>query len=369
MNVTITFGTDDVDFSVWSNSDIQNIYALYKLLSKVNEFNVRIVNLGIDIKTIKDEVGFGLNNITFHTWDDVKNNTNLLIESSAKINKRQSGYLKRRNCKIVSYRTDNSYVTDLEDVTFNNLKSSINNGDYYDEIWILPHHQKTNEYYLKEIYNIPVYVLPYLWVDEFMKDYEEFLSGIEKELEYKIHNGPKNITILESNSNILESSIYPILIVNRVYKEFPKLINKVRVLNTFHLNNNSRFLSIVNNLEIAKDERISFENKYATPFILSTVTDLVISHQWENELDNFYFDVFYGKYPLLHNSETLKGYGFYYENFNIETASKKLISFLKNYHLLKDDYANRCNQAIYSYSPNNQANINRYKEKILKLVE
>jgi len=369
MNITITFGTDDKDFSVWSKSDIQNIYALYKLLSKVEEFNVRIVNLGIDIETIKIEVGLGLNNISFHNWNDVKNNTDILIESSAKLNKRQSGYLKRRDCKIVSYRVDNSYITDLEDVTFNNLNSSINNGDYYDEIWILPHHRKTNEHYLKEVYNIPVYILPYIWVDEFMEEYDEFLSGIEKELDYKIHSGPKNITILESNSNILGSSIYPILIVNRVYKEFPNLINKVRVLNTYHLNKNSRFLSIVNNLEIAKNERISFENKYATPFILSTVTDIVISHQWENELDNFYFDVLYGKYPLLHNSETLKGYGFYYDNFNIESASKKIIMFLKNYHLLKDDYANRCTQAIYNYSINNQANINRYKEKIFALLK
>jgi len=368
MNITITFGTNDTNFSVWSNSDFQNIIALYKLLSKIEGFNVRLVNLGIDTKTILNEVGLGIDDLESYTWNEVREDTNLLIESNYKINKRQKNYIKRRGCKIVSYKVDNSYISDLEDIIFDNSKEPIVKNDY-DEIWILQHHKKINDHYLKEIYNTNIYTLPYIWTDEFMKEYEEFLLNSEQELQYKIHDDPKNITILQKNTNITNSSIYPILIANRVYKEFPHLINKVRVLNTYHLNNNNRFLSIVNNLEISKDDRISFENKYANPFILSTVTDIIISHQWGNELDNLYFDIFYGKYPLLHNSEVLKGYGFYYDEFNIDIASKKLITILKNYHLIKNDYNIKCEQALYSYSINNQANINRYKEKIIELMK
>jgi len=368
MNITITFGTDDVNFSVWSNNDYQNVIALYNLLSKVKEFNVKLVNLGIDTTTIKPEIGLAIGDIKHYIWDDIKEDTQLLIESSAKLNKKQKNHLKRRNCKIVSYKVKNPFISDLEDIMFNNSKSPITNNEY-DEIWISPHHQKTNEYYLKEIYNTNIYILPYIWTDVFMKEYEEFLLQNDQELEYKMNSNSRNITILEKNSSITSSSIYPILILNRVYKEFPHLINKVRVLNTYHLHNNKRFLSIINDLEIAKDDKISFENNYANPFILSTVTDIVISHQWQNELDNLHFDIFYGKYPLLHNSETLKGYGFYYDKFNIDDASKKLITILNKYHLIKKDYNTKCDQAIYNYSSNNQANINRYKEKIFKLMQ
>jgi len=368
MNITITFGTNDVDFSVWSNSDIQNIYALYKLLSEVKEYNVRLVNLGIDIKTITSEVGIGVNDIKFYSWDDIKEDTDILIETSAKINKRQINYIKRRKCKFISFITYNSYISDLEDVTFNEKNSPINKRDY-DEIWIYPHHKKLNEYYLRELYNTNVYEVPYIWVDEFMEEYKEFLLNTEQQLEYKPHYSKKNITILEPNTNILKSSIYPILIVNKVYKEFPNLINKVRVLNTYHLHKNSKFLSIIGDLEISNDNKISFENNYSTPFILSTVTDIVISHQWQDELNNLYFDIFYGKYPLLHNSETLKGYGFYYNDFNIDEASKKLITILNKFHLISEDYNNKCHQITYSYSPNNQAIINKYKERIFNLMK
>ena len=368
MNITITFGTDDINFSVWTNSDYQNIIALYDLLSKVIEFNVRLVNLGINTTTVKPEVGLGINDIKHYTWDDVKEDTQLLIESNSKLNTQQTNYLKTKRCKIVSYKSGNSYISDLEDITFDNNKSKIINNNY-DEIWILPHNQKLDEIYLKELYNTNVYTLPYIWSYKFIKEYEEFLINTEQELKYKIHDKSKNITILETNNSITNSSIFPILIINKVYKEYPSLINKVRVLNTEHLYSNNRYLTFVNNLDIFKDKKISFEKKHSTPFILSTVTDVVISHQWENELNNLYFDIFYGKYPLLHNSESLKGYGFYYDKFNIEEASKKLIVILNKYHLIKKDYNTKCEQVIYAYSINNQANINKYKDKIFKLMQ
>jgi hypothetical protein len=77
----------------------------------------------------------------------------------------------------------------------------------------------------------------------------------------------------------------------------------------------------------------------------------------------------YSKYPILHNSEILKNYGFYYNGFNIEEASKKLIIILKNFNQLKDNYNNKCDQLIHSYSIDNQANINRFKERILDLIK
>jgi len=367
MNITLTFSTTDLNFKLWGNNNIQNIYALFKLLSNNQNFNVNIVNLGIDIKLIKSEPIISLKKIPLCNWDSIKDSTDLMIDCDGILNIEQINYLKSKNSKLVLYKIKNSYIDDLEDIIFENKKVAISNN-LYDEIWILPHNKKTDESYLKEIYNTNVYELPYLWVHDFMKAYEKHLRENKKTLDYIPHK-TNNITILESNNDITKSSIYPLLIANKVYKDSPELINKIYVINALQLNKNLRFLSIVNKLEIFKDKKLIFEYNVPTPYVLSEVTDIVISHQRENELNKTFFDILYGKYPLLHNSEVLKGYGFYYDGFNIDTASKKLLNVLNNFNKLKENYSKQCEQLIYSYSIINQANMNRYVERIINLIQ
>ena len=40
--------------------------------------------------------------------------------------------------------------------------------------------------------------------------------------------------------------------------------------------------------------------------VLSEQTDIVVSHQQHNELNNLYFDVLHAHYPLIHNSPFFK---------------------------------------------------------------
>jgi len=367
MNITITFSTTDLNFKLWGNNNIQNIYALFKLLNKNEKFNVNLVNLGIDISLIKSEPIISLKKLPFCKWDAIKDSTDLLIDCDGILNKEQINYLKSKNSKLVLYKIKNSYIDDLEDIVFENKKTMISKNSY-DEIWILPHNQKTDEVYLKEIYNTNVYTLPYLWTHDFIKAYEKHFRENKKTLYYTPHK-TNNITIFEPNSDITNTSIYPLIIANKVYKEIPELINKIYVINALQLNKNPRFLSIINNLELFKDKKLIFEYNVPTPYVLSEVTDVVISHQWGNELFNSFFDILYGKYPLLHNSEILKSYGFYYDGFNIDIASKKLISVLNNFSKLKENYSKNCEQLIYSYSTNNQANMNRYVERIINLIQ
>lgn len=367
MNITITFGTNDTNFSIWQNGSVQNTFALARLLKNVKDYNVRIVNLGIPIESIKREVGFDIKDYEFYSWEDVKDNTDLLIESSIKLKKEYTKYLRDKGTKIVLYRTGNAYIIDIEDVLFGNKKTSIID-DEYDEIWTLPHHKKTNYHYLSELYNTKVYILPYIWDDRFIKGYEKHLLSNNSILEYKSHKNPKNITIFEPNLNVVKTSIYPLLIVDSVYKENPELIDKVRVLNSYHMNDNERFLSIVNRLKIFKDEKVTFESRYPTPFVLSRVTDIVVSHQWENELNNLYFDVLYSKYPFLHNSETLKKYGTYYEGFNVKEAKMKLKHMLIHSNHDNKDYKKLCESVIYRYSSDYMNNVHEYKRKIDKLI-
>jgi hypothetical protein len=157
MNITITFSTNDTNFKLWGNNNFQNIYALFKLLNKIKDFNVRLVNLGIDINSIKKEPIISLNKIPFCNWDTIKDSTDLIIDCNGILNNEQIIYLKNNNSKLVLYKIKNSYIDDLEDIIFQNKKIPISKN-LYNEIWILPHNQKIDEPYLKEIYNYNIYI-------------------------------------------------------------------------------------------------------------------------------------------------------------------------------------------------------------------
>ena len=45
--------------------------------------------------------------------------------------------------------------------------------------------------------------------------------------------------------------------------------------------------------------------RYKTPFLLSSRTDVVVAHQWDNELSYTLMDVLHANYPLVHNSPAL----------------------------------------------------------------
>ncbi|AJY63848.1 hypothetical protein B7760_05361 [Burkholderia glumae] len=48
---------------------------------------------------------------------------------------------------------------------------------------------------------------------------------------------------------------------------------------------------LMNYLDIVRDGKASFVGRFDTPPFLADMTDTVVSHQWSNPLDYFYFDV------------------------------------------------------------------------------
>jgi hypothetical protein len=51
----------------------------------------------------------------------------------------------------------------------------------------------------------------------------------------------------------------------------------------------------------------------------------VVTHHWENGLNYLYYEVLYGGYPLIHNSEFLTEYGYYYNAFDADSGADALL--------------------------------------------
>ena len=57
--------------------------------------------------------------------------------------------------------------------------------------------------------------------------------------------------------------------------------------------------------------------------LLGQFVDTVVVHHWENGLNYLYYDVLYGGYPLIHNSEFLKDVGYYFDAFDVQSGASR----------------------------------------------
>nr|WP_316153953.1 DUF2827 family protein [Cupriavidus sp. BIC8F] len=98
----------------------------------------------------------------------------------------------------------------------------------------------------------------------------------------------------------------------RFDRQDPSGIGDIFVTNAIDLKRHEAFERFALRLDIVQAGKASFEARYSTPHFLARFTDVVVTHQWENGLNYLYYDAAYGRYPLVHNSDLLPGFGYQY---------------------------------------------------------
>ena len=108
---------------------------------------------------------------------------------------------------------------------------------------------------------------------------------------------------MEPNNDIVKFCMYPVFIAEEAYRQRPQDIEILQVTNADRLARESKeFIAVMNQLDIVRQHKAVFLGRFDTPQFLSQMTDVVISHQIENALNYFYFDVCWQGYPLVHNA-------------------------------------------------------------------
>jgi uncharacterized protein DUF2827 len=371
MNVAISFGYSDKNTSVWDDDKIQNTLHLYFLLEKLKNINVYLINFGIFVNGLSEQSRFELGGIKLYSWSLIKDRVkfDIFIESGLKLKQDVIGILKNKNTKLILFNSYNKYLMDTEDILFNPNNKEIL-YDNYDEIWTLQNYQKMNKYYLEEVYNTTVYNMPNIWSSHIIDKEIKKLRKEGKKFEYHT-NDKKNIVILQNNNNVNDISIYPLLIIEKSYKKdkdlFKNNIGHILLMNSDFLSSNKKFMSIINKLEIYKDNLVQMKGKYKIPNILSDSTDIIVSHQWDNSLNDYYLNALYGNYPILHNSDILKVNGYYYPDFNIQLASEKLIYIIQKHDKSQNNYFLKSRGIINNYDINNNNIKEVYYKRLLDL--
>ena len=369
MNNKIKIGiTINLDVSPFSNGLQQNIIFLHQLLDSIENVNSYLLSNG-DIQKYKF-----IKESSFISLKEVLNGNNLefdlIILMGITFNQINIDNLKQKNPKIkfVLMQCGNQVSHDIENSIYRNkLKTLIPPIRRLDAIWTLPQHDLNQQYVRNYFKCEKVIEVPYIWNEFFIQHQLKNENINSEDIIFKKIN---NIVILEPNLTYQKNCLIPIFIAEEFERKYPKKIHSCNVIGGKTIKQNEYLISIIMNLDIYKKRNDYIQFHSRKPF-LNAVTNygsIIISHQIQNNLNYLYFDALYLNLPLIHNSERISEFGYFYNNHNITEAALLLEKSLEDHKNNLNYYKLNSEKLFLKHSIKNHINIKTYMEIIESII-
>ena len=350
--------------NLFSNGLRQNAIFFYKLLKNIGKYDVYFIVRNEDVI----ENNF-LNKMNFDyilEKNILTSNFDIIFTFGYLFNPETYLLTRKLGVKHIFYNCGNAYFIDSEHCLFKDTRSLATYQRYnlFDECWNLPHMTNTTHHYLKTLLRCNIVEVSYIWSPEFIENEEH---------KYKKRSENKSIAIFEPNISIMKWAFPAVLICENAYRDtkFTDKIKHIYVTNTetekcevFNKNLND----IVTSLDLKKDNKISIEARYNSLYFMSKYTDIVVSHTWENWLNNLYFDIAWMGWPIVHNGKFCKEVGYYYDEFNYEMGGNVLKDAILNHDENADEYLLRNRLYMQKYLPTNKALKKHYEDLITNFL-
>jgi hypothetical protein len=354
---------------IWSNGALQNTLFLYLLLRQSTRLREVILLNTADART--EDIPEGLTQATgplnVVPLREGLGRIDVLIEAGTKLGFEVVHSVRARGGKAIAYKVGNDYVIDVESAVFNTRPgASLFNGAQFDQVWSIPQHMRTCASYWEVAHRCPVIEVPHLWSPVFFR---QGAAGLAAQPAYRPGRARKRIAIFEPNLDVVKSSHYPLLVCEAAFRRDPEALEHVYVLNTAHLKEHAGFKQFALNLDIVKAGKASFEPRHPTPRFLAQYTDVVVTHQWENELNYLYYEALYGGYPLVHNSAMLGGCGYYYKPFDAGDGASTLLATIRDHDRRLEDYNAKSQELLRQVDIANPDTLARHEAMLLALAE
>ena len=261
--------------------------------------------------------------------------------------------LRKTERKIIYIMLGNTYKIDVQNI-LDDKQEAYGCLYTYDEVWISKHFEYSKDY-LEVRYKSKVYVCPYLW-EPWLLDTFEIKDKIKK-----IDN--ISVGIVEPNINYGKTCLMPISLCEVNEKD----IDDVYVFGSRHLKEKKMLVDFTKKLELFKKKKISFENRIKMTSILTDLCNVIVSTTEDWDLNYVFLECFYYGVPLVHNSEYLKDYGYYYPNLEIK-KSEGIFRKIKN-EFNREKYIEDHKEVLFKYSVNNPVNQAWVKHQISKFIK
>lgn len=327
LRIGVTIGLQSETESLFVNGIKQNALFLAKLL-RASELGHEVWLLNTTAVALTERLPWSLAEFpTFPIMEKIEQ-VDVLIELGGQIDAAQTDIVKRRGARLISYCCGPEYVQNIEAMIFRRpLWDTIFVNRRYDELWIIPQVAETSTAFLQTFRRAPARVAPFVWdpmaIERANADRPD--GGC-----YRPHSGPKRLSVLEPNIDVLKFCLYPILIAEQAFRRRPEAIAFLHVANADRFVHDDReFAGLMRHLDIVQARKASFIGRVDTPHFLADHTDVVISHQWGLPLNYMYLECCWLGYPLIHNASLVADLGSYYPGADVETGARRLIEALE----------------------------------------
>jgi hypothetical protein len=237
----------------------------------------------------------------------------------------------------------------------------------YDAIWVIPQVDPISAHYFQTLRRRPTQVVPFVWDPIFL---EARSQPFVNQGQYRPHSGPRRLSVMEPNHNVVKFCLYPILIIEEAFRKDPDRIALMQVTNAERIAKESpEFITLMLQLDIIQGKKAVFLGRHDTPQFLAENTDIVVSHQWENALNYFYLEVCWQGYPLIHNATLCSELGYFYSANDVQQGAGQLLHAMHHHDEAAADYLAAQRSAIGRFLPNSDQVVSAYSRLLANLAQ
>ncbi len=366
IGITINFDTD-----LYSNGLQQNVVILNNLLNDLDGFKSFYIYQGkiFESDLIEEQLCFPYVNI-------LKNDAivfDLIIMMGFSVSDELMVKIKNKNpkTKIVLLQCGNQFVENMSYAIYkiDPNHSPLGNPSEIDQIWNLPHYKKNLPFMKAYFKTDKAICVPYIW-DSIFIDFQIQNSNFkDKEINFSSINC-KSLLVMEPNLFFAKNCILPLYIIERFEQKYPKVLNSSHLLCAKKIAENDYFIKLIMQLDIFKRQNfLKIENRTLFIDAINRFGSILVSHQQDNALNYIYLEAFYLNIPLLHNSDIISDFGYFYPENDIDIAVTRLNEIINQHSDSEEDYKKNCNYILNKYSSKNDKNKNEYKKILMQVLE
>jgi hypothetical protein len=292
-------------------------------------------------------------------FDDI----DFLLQTGWVVDNKTIDFIKIKNPKMknVHVHYGNRMLADVEQASWDTVSVGTHKVD---EVWISPHYEISTNYFKTFYQTERVFILPYIWSSKYIDIHENIWNKAGLSCKYDPES-VKKIGIVEPNLNITKSCIPAIMLVEEYYNSYFSSFDRLNVYCSSRIRDAKYFKSLMWNLNIIKDKKVTFCNREKISKVFSNDCNVIVSHQLLNALNYTYLEALHFNIPLVHNSEYIKDAGYYYPDYDTKIGSKALSDALSFHDSNLEKYAKKAEAVLYRYSPKNPKVRSKY-EKLFK---
>lgn len=353
------------DFTLWSSGLTQNIVFLAMLLRRlpgVDSVAFVACPAGAARHPLAQRFGFPCLEEA-----DCAGNLDILIEFGARGGRETMGAFRASGGKLVSYVAGNVMAMNFEQLACFVPHGELMSEVPFDAVWITPQHWRMNRSYAALTRSPHVALAPHIWAPDILIQSAARL-GVDLFWKDKSAGRGARIGVFDPNINVVKTFHLPLLVCEEAARLRPDAIDRVLLFSAAHLKGMAHVEEMIAATDLGRAGRVFAEQRMALPEVLGTHLDIVVTHQWENNLNYLYWDTLYAGYPLVHNAAPIADVGYFYPDFDPQAGGRALLKALEGHAAARASARAGELRAVWRYHVDNPDNQMAYTALIADVM-